>query len=141
MKKNIEIDDSDLNLDDLPKAEIERLQMVANLRFTNAKAACEEIKAKKEQLEFDRQCEQTIYLNTAIEEFNGKLGPIMAMFKTLPTSLVAALKLTPKQHKAILDECQKIYGELEKLEFKFDTALEVDDRMKAKRAKKSPRKV
>lgn len=109
----------------------------AKVRMTEAKAESEGIKARKEQLELDKVCGELVYVSTAMEEFNRALVPVMGAIRTLPQSLVLEAHLTPEQHAACLRELNKALEELSKIEFRFETASEVEERAREAHTKKA----
>jgi hypothetical protein len=108
--------------------EAEIRQIEANVRLTEAKAEGEAVKARKMQFELDKSCGELVYLATALNEFNEKLAPIMAVFRSLPQRLAAELKLKPDAHARVQSICDDIARELADISFDFDTAAEVDQR-------------
>ena len=111
--------------------EVVMRQAEAQVKLTEAKAEREAICARQAQLDLDRACGQMVYLDSAMAEFNSKLGPIVSLFKNLPMTLATYLELDPDKHAIVQAECDKISRELAAIEFHFETSAEVDARTAA----------
>ena len=116
--------------------EVEIRQAEAQVRLTEAKAEKEAICARQAQLDLDKACGQMVYLDSAMNEFNSKLGPIVSLFKNLPMTLATILNLSPNDHAIVQSECDKIAKELSDIEFNFETTAEVDARTAASHTSK-----
>lgn len=103
----------------------------AKVRLTEAKAMSEATKAKIAQIEFDKQCEQLVYVETALDEFNRALAPIMGVLRALPQTLAMDAKLSPWQHEQVIHILDGAFKELGEIDFHFETAKAVDARAMA----------
>ena len=113
----------------------------AKVKLAEAKAVSEAVKAKQAQLDYDKECGEIVYLNSALEEFNAKISPIMAIIRSLPSTLSNELTLNPSQHLKVQYAVDKILQELSLVEFVFETSSEVDARAAADHTAKAGKKI
>jgi len=113
----------------------------AKVRLTEARAVSEAVRARQAQLAYDRECGELVYISSAMSEFDAKLAPIMALFRSLPPLLSSSLALTPAQHKIVQEAVDKVLQELDQIEFHFETSEEVDARASADHTSKKGKKI
>jgi len=77
-----------------------------------------------------------VYAETAIQEFNRALAPLMGSLKSFSQTLVMEARLSPEQHAVVNRLIQGIFEELSQIEFQFETAREVDERAKQQHTNK-----
>lgn len=111
--------------------EIRIREKEAKVKIQEAKAISENIKARQAQIDYDKTCDRLCYIESALLEFNRKLTPAMALIKTLATDLTTELKLKPAQHEVVTRHIMDVLAEFAQIEFKFETAAEVDARTAA----------
>ena len=130
-----EVKNANKNSPTMTKDEIKWRTAEAKVRLLEAKADGETVKAQKSRLELDKSCDKLVYIDTALNEFNEKLGVVMAEFRGLPARLASELKLSPAKHEVMQAAFDDILKSLSKIEFKFETASEIDERAAASHAK------